>query len=67
VGLDGAEGLQELDGPRIGFTFDNAIEEPGLVEVIDRLGFVEGRNSTHMKACRGQRGDSRFEVRGTIA
>ncbi len=47
LGLDGAEGMQELDGLRIGFTFDDAIEEPGLVEVIDRLGFVEGRNSTH--------------------
>ena len=67
LGFDGAEGMQELDGLRIGFTFDDAIEEPGLVEVIDRLGFVEGRNFMHMKICRGQRGDGGAQVRGTIA
>jgi hypothetical protein len=67
LGLDGAEGMQELDGLRIGFTFDDAIEEPGLVEVIDRLGFVEGRNFMHMKICRGQHGDGGAQVRGTIA
>jgi hypothetical protein len=67
LGLDGAEGMQELDGLRIGFTFDDAIEEPGLVEVIDRLGFVEGRNFMQMKICRGQRGDGGAQVRGTIA
>ena len=67
LGLHGAEGMQELDGLRIGFTFDDAIEEPGLVEVIDRLGFVEGRNFMHMKICRGQRSDGGAQVRGTIA
>jgi hypothetical protein len=67
LGLDGAKGMQELDGSRIGFTFDDAIEEPGLVEVIDRLGFVEGRNFMHMKICRGQRGDRGAQFRGTIA
>src|SRR5712672_135372 len=48
LGLDGAKGMQELDGSRIGLTFDYAIEEPVLVEVIDSLGFVEGRNFMHM-------------------
>lgn len=65
--FDGAEGAQEIDGLRIRFAFDDTIEEPGLVEVIDGLGFVEGRNFAHMKICRGQRGNSRCEVRGTIA
>jgi len=49
------------------FSFDDAIEEPGLVEVIDRLGFIEGRNFIHMKICRGQRGNGGAQVRGTIA
>ena len=67
LGLDGVESMQELGGLRIGFTFDDAIAERGLVEVINRLGFVEGRNFTHMKIRRGQRGDGGTQVRGTIA
>ena len=65
--FDGAKGAQEIDGLRIRCAFDDAIEEPGLVEVIDRLSFVEGRNFTHMKICRRQRGDGGAQVRGTIA
>ena len=67
LGLDGAEGMQEIDGLRIRCAFDDAIEEPGLVEVIDRLGFVEGRNFLYPKICGKQRGDGGAQVRGTIA
>ena len=65
--FDGAEGVQEIDGLGIGFAFDDAIEEPGLIEVIDRLGFVEGRNFLYPKICGRQRGDGRSQVRSAIA
>jgi hypothetical protein len=65
--FDGSEGMEKFDGLGIGFAFDDAIEEPGLVEVIDRLGFVEGRNFLYPKICGRQRGDRGSQVRSAIA
>jgi hypothetical protein len=55
--FDGAEGVEKFDGLGINYAFDYAVEEPGLAQIIDRLGFVEGRNLAHMKICGRQRGD----------
>ncbi len=65
--FDGTKCAQEFDGLRIGFTFNDAIEEPGLVEIIDGFGFVEGRNFLYLKICERQRANGGSEVRGTIA
>ena len=55
--FDGAKGAEKFDGLRVGGAFDDAIEEPRLVEIIDRLGFVQGRNFLYSKICGGERGD----------
>ena len=65
--FDGAKSAEEIDGLGVGFACDDAIEEPWLVEIIDRFGFVEGRDSSYRKICGGQCGDGDFEVRGAIA
>jgi hypothetical protein len=65
--FDGAEGVQEIDGLGIGFAFDDAIEKPRLVEIIDGLGFVEGRDFLYLKICERQRGDGGSQVRSAIA
>src|ERR1700751_2106012 len=39
--FDGAKGAEEIDGLQIGCAFDDAIEEPRLIEIVDRLGFIE--------------------------
>jgi hypothetical protein len=40
--FDCAKGVQELNRLGIGFALNNTIKEPGLVEVVDGLGFVDG-------------------------
>ena len=44
AGFDGAQGVQQSQRLQIGFTFHYAIEEPGLVEKVDGLGFINRGN-----------------------
>jgi hypothetical protein len=42
-GFDATEGGEELRRSQIGLRFEDRVEKPGLVEVVDRLGFVDAR------------------------
>lgn len=42
-GLDAAKSGEKLRGGKIGLRFEDGVEEPSLVEVVDGLGFVDTR------------------------
>ncbi len=65
--FDGAKSTEDIDRLGIGFAFDDAIQEPGLVKIIDRFSFVEGGNFLCVKVCGGECGDGGFKVRCAIA
>jgi len=47
-GFDAAHGGKQIVGGEIGLDLEDSVKEPGLVEIIDRLGFVEAGNSRDM-------------------
>ena len=55
--FDAAEGKEEVPRWRSALAFYDAVEKPGLVEIIDRLSLVEGGNFGRMEICGGQGGD----------
>ena len=65
--FDGAESMEERERREVGFGLKGAVEEPGLVEVVDRGGFVEGREFLGVDAGGGQGGDGGLEIAGAIA
>jgi hypothetical protein len=48
--FDTAERGEELRGGKLGVCFEDGIQKPGLVEVIERLCFVKAGDSLHLHA-----------------
>jgi len=67
VGFDLAEGGEEFVGRKTGFGTESGIEEPGLVEVVDGLGFVEARDSFDADGMAVEELDGFAEVVGSVA
>jgi len=47
-GFDLPQCAEECRGREIGLCFEDGVEEPGLVEIIDRFGFVDAGNREHL-------------------
>src|SRR5579859_8106696 len=65
--FNGADGVEEGEGCEVCFGLQGAIEEPGLVEVVDRGGFIEGGEFLRVDASGGQGGDGGLQVGGAVA
>src|SRR5262245_51624635 len=64
--FDFAKGAQQIEWGQRCFSFGDAVEEPGLVEIIDRFGLVEGRDSCDSDGW-GKRADGAAQIPGAVA
>src|SRR5579883_2979954 len=62
LALDAARGAEELPREELRFGLRDEVQEPALLRVIHRLGFVNGRDAQHADARGGQPVQSRAEV-----
>lgn len=65
--FDVAEGGEELRGGEVGLGFEDGVEEPGLVEIIDGLGFVDGRELYDVDAGLGKKANGFAKIGFAVA